>query len=244
MFNSKDSVDEKSKGKGLITWVLTAVFSLLLLLGVKGCFPEATPFDTFEFWHDNLIIDGMLASWPIYLWGGVLTAIVAAVTLNKREINRNAEFLIIGGPIISAIAGIFEEMTFRWILFLWAIVTVKIGNFLFFGWLGFGLGEFIHMWIAGPIANFVTFGKMEWLLYDQGWAVGAAALAANAKFRDEHKYLGAFGWLNSWAIGMFMFYIMFTYGLMAAILSHFVYDLIIFTIAYIDACQERARGFV
>jgi hypothetical protein len=41
---------------------------------------------------------------------------------------------------------------------------------------------------------------------------------------------------------MYFFYLMFTFGLVAAIVVHLVYDVLIFTIRYLDQLQERARG--
>ncbi|MHA2279615.1 MAG: hypothetical protein ACXAC5_01805 [Promethearchaeota archaeon] len=231
--------EEEKKSKGLLYWIVSGVISLGLLLIVKAIFPSSTPFDTFEFWKENQVLTGIKASWPIFLWGAAVTSIVAFSTRNKRSLNKKAEDILVGGVFVSAIAGVFEEMVFRWIIFLWGIVGVKVVNFLFFGFLGFGLAQFIHNWIVGPIVNFVTFGKMQWLIFDMGWAVGASALAANAKFRTEHAYLGVFGLLNSWIIGFFLFWVMFTYGLLAAITVHFLYDLFIFIIRYVDAAIER-----
>lgn len=95
-----------------------------------------------------------------------------------------------------------------------------------------------------PLASFVSFGKLDWLVKEMPWAVAAGVIMANGKFRDGHKYLGLFGWLNSWVVGFFFFWIVFTYGLLAAIFSHFLYDLIIFVIAYVDAVLERRKGIV
>ena len=58
-------------------------------------------------------------------------------------------------------------------------------------------------------------------------------LYTNAFFRDGHRYQGPIGVLNSWFAGMFLFWIMFTYGLPAAILVHFMYDFLIFSLGAI-----------
>lgn len=222
-------------------WLIGGGFSFLFLLVVEWLWPNATPFEIFQFWKNNNIWAGVFASWPIFLWGGGVTAIRAHLTKNDRETNKNAEMLLIGGFIISAAAGILEEMIFRWIIFLSGIVGVKIANFLFFGFLGFGIPEWLHLNLFGPVVNFLTLGKMEWLIFGMGWAVGAAALAANAKFRKEHAYLGIFGLLNSWIIGFFLFWIMFAYGLLTAIIVHFLYDMLIYAVRYVDAAKERTE---
>ena len=234
----KLSGDDKSSG----SWILIAPFSLLFVMFVKWWWPNAIPFEVFQFWKNNKILEGIIASWPIFLWGGGLTALYSVLNYNSRETNRNAEDILINGAVLSALAGVFEEMAFRWIFFLAGIVGVKVSNFLFFGWLGFGLGEWLHLNLFGPIVNFLTLEKMEWLIFGMGWAVGAAALGANAKFRKEHAYLGLFGYFNSWIIGFFLFWMMFNYGLLTAIIVHFLYDMLIFTVRYIDAAVERALG--
>jgi len=40
---------------------------------------------------------------------------------------------------------------------------------------------------------------------------------------------------------MFMFYLLFKYGLVAAIVVHFLYDLFIYLVRYLDSIFERSR---
>lgn len=110
-------------------------------------------------------------------------------------------------------------------------------------WLGANVPEYLQVHLFGPVANFFTLGLLsDQLTNPANWAIGAAIIASNGFFRDGHKYLGWFGFLNSWFIGMFFFYLMFTYGLPAAILVHFIYDFLIFTVRYVDEAIERAQG--
>lgn len=93
-----------------------------------------------------------------------------------------------------------------------------------------GIPEWFHVHVWGPLANITTGGHLqEYLFHPSGFAVGAALLYSNAFFRDGHKHIGLFGYVNSWFLGMFFFYLMLNYGLPAAILVHFVYDLAVFT---------------
>ena len=55
-----------------------------------------------------------------------------------------------------------------------------------------------------------------------------AVLWSNAKFRDGHKYQGPSGMLNSYIIGIYMFYVAFTHGLLYAIVLHVLFDMTIF----------------
>ena len=148
-----------------------------------------------------------------------------------------------GGLATSLIAGIGEEISFRWLFFMDNIIGCTIANFFLLGFIGCGIPEFFHMYVAGPIANFTTFGALEpWIYHVSGWAVGASVLATNAFFRDGHKYQGPFGIINSWFGGMYLFWVMFRFGLPAAILVHFLYDFLIFLVLYVDAVIERAMG--
>ena len=90
--------------------------------------------------------------------------------------------------------------------------------------------EFVYTNLMGPLVNWVTFGTLHDTLYHPaGFAVGASLIAANAFFRDGHKYQGIIGIVNSWCLGMFFFYLMLNYGLPAAILVHFLYDVVVFS---------------
>lgn len=52
-------------------------------------------------------------------------------------------------------------------------------------------------------------------------------MSASVSFRDQHEYLGWFGWINSWFMGMVFFWLLFNYGLFTAIAAHALYDMII-----------------
>jgi hypothetical protein len=221
------------------SYLYTAFFSLFIALLVRLFRPSLIPFDFFEFWRmDGLWLEVIQISWPLFLWCcGVGTA-RAIFTRNDRNLNRNAEEIIISGAIISTWAGIVEEICFRWLIFFFVIAVLNM-----FNWMTFGLVHWIYGNIVGRIADFFTLGLLHPILFGKySWAVGAAVLSTNGQFRDGHKYLGLFGYVNSWFGGMYLFYIMFNYGLPAAILIHFLYDFILFTIAYMDAVVERAQG--
>lgn len=201
------------------------------------------PFRIFEFWTSKgSVLDWLYAAWPIFAWAIGLNVLYRALTRNTPFENRLAEELFWLGAGQSILAGVLEEILFRWILFFTAIVGVQFFNFCFFGFIGFGIPKWIYLHIGGHIANFITIGWMKHILFHPaGWFVGAAMLGANASFRDGHKYQGRFGWANSWFIGMFLFWMLFEFGLLACILVHFLYDLFIEIVCYIDRILER-RG--
>ncbi|MBI2633155.1 MAG: hypothetical protein HYW78_02070 [Parcubacteria group bacterium] len=218
-----------------------ASINLICIIIISYLFPKFLPFTVFELWNaQGTVIEWLIVAWPIFAWGVGVTACVSFLTKNNYIENIQAEKIFGKNIIISFLAGVFEEISFRWIFFLGALVGVQVINFLFFGFLGFGLTEWLYIHVFGPIANFLTFGKIEFILFHKsGWMVGAALLSTNAKFRNGHISLGPIGYINSWFLGMFWFWMTFKYGLLASIITHFVYDFLIFCIQYIDSVFER-----
>jgi hypothetical protein len=229
---------EEKSGKN---YIASALFAAIVVIPLTMWIaPDLIPWSYFGAWdgHGTGPVEWLMAGWPIFAWGFGFTLLVSIIkkvrgdTLSGRlfdDLGTRGEMLW-EGTKASLIAGITEEIAFRWLIYYGAFAGITIINFLFFGWAGFGLPELFHNYVWGPLANWTTFGYLEqWILNPNAWIVGAAMLYANAFFRDGHKYQGLFGMINSWFIGMFLFYIMFTYGLLAAIVIHFVYDWLIFT---------------
>ena len=205
---------------------------IFVIIAVKAWWPEVIPFDVFEFWKiKGAPGDWLKSVWPLLAWGLGLNVAISLLWpryafYKYRNMDAGRFFLI--GTITDIWAGVVEETCFRWILVLGAMATLTFTNFLFFGWLGFGLPKWFHLAAWGPLANWTTFGYLEpYIFHETGWAVGAAVLWANAFFREGHRYQGLIGVINSWFMGMFFFWIMFTYGLLAAILVHFTHNFLI-----------------
>lgn len=224
--------------------IITALFSLVFIGLVQWLRPQTIPFDFWHFWYfRGTVLEVLTLSWPIFAWGIAANIIHAIRTHNDKKINRNAEWMLVSGGLVSLWAGIVEEIVFRWLVFYCQIAFYKFFNLLFFGWLGFGLLQWIFTYITGPIADLTTLHYLHPYLFGGfGWAVGAAILSSNGKFRKGHEYQGFWGSVNSWFLGMFFFYIMFTHGILAAMLVHFLYDMFIFVVHYIDAVIERKLG--
>lgn len=232
---------EKEQSEGC--FVLVAFIALILAAIVCTFLPhKVIPFSLFHFWKINgSLWEALKISWIPFVWGAGFTLVVALCTKNSYHDNMNAEKHMLRGLLISIWAGVAEEICFRWLIFYGAIITLKFANFILFGFIGLGIIEHVYLYITGPIANLLTLGFLNDILFNGfGWAVGAAVTVSNAQFRDGHKYLGLIGYINSWFLGMFFFYLMFHYGLPAAILVHFLYDLFIFAVRYIDMVVERS----
>lgn len=225
-------------------WLKQALSLSVLVALVKLIFPHAIPFTFWGLWNTTGSVgDWLTASWPILLWAVGITFLISALTRNSHYENYHAESHLSAGIWLSLRAGIMEEIVFRWLIFMWCIAMAKLSDFILGGFLfGHGLTWLLYSFILSPIADFFTLGILhEQLSGTDTWFIAAALLMANSHFRNGHKYQGLMGFVNSWFIGMYMFYLLFTYGLVAAIVVHLVYDLCIFAIEYFDRAHERSR---
>ena len=219
-------------------YLVTTFWSLIIVVIVKWWWPDSIPFSFFEFWKPIPIGAVLKAAWPAFAWGAGVTLIVALVSLNDNDVKGEAGWMMVGGGLISTWAGVVEEVCFRWLIFYAQIAMYPLVDWFLFGWL-----KWLFLNVTGSIADFFTLGYLHPILFNGfGWAVGAAVLSSNGKFRAGHAYQGWLGFVNSWFMGMFFFYLMFQYGILAAILVHFLYDLFIYTASYADAVIERACG--
>lgn len=221
-----------------------SVFACLLAVEIvcfNWLFPNLIPFSFFELWQEGTVkLPNIVQAWPIFAWGMLATGLHSVCTRNSAHHNRYAERFLTRGFAISLMAGVFEEIIFRWLLFMASIPLVY-----FFGWCTFGLYAWLYTHVIGLIADYSTGGYLHHILYNgYGWAIGSAAIYANSRFRDGHKYQGLLGLVNSWYIGMFMFYVVFAHGLLTAIMIHFLYDMFIFIVRYADAAIERKLGWI
>jgi hypothetical protein len=240
------TVEDQEQQHSVMTrlFIIQSVFLFLVAGFCTWAFSGVIPYSLFEFWsaREGGVMDWLWAGRWAFAWGAGLTALVSLLTRNSHYENSMAERLMRLNAKVSMRAGFFEEVIFRWLLLLIAFPVLFALNFVFGGFAGFGLVEMLYTYIMSPLANWTSFGMLESHLLHENWLVGAAIVFANAKFRDGHKYLGIVGLVNSWFIGLFFFVLMFRFGLPAAILVHFVYDLLIFLVRYIDQVIERSRG--
>lgn len=71
-----------------------------------------------------------------------------------------------------------------------------------------------------------------------------AVLWSNAQFRNGHKYQGPSGMMNSYVIGLYMFFIAFTHGLIYAIILHVAFDVILFTSEHLcQVIKNRRKAY-
>ncbi|MBX4189416.1 hypothetical protein KW785_02370 [Candidatus Parcubacteria bacterium] len=235
--------DSEKEGESWSSQFLGKLFkSLVILPIIMWIWPNVVPFKFFQFWKARgSLVEWCMAAWPVLVWAVVVNIMFC---LFVRKEDPDPVETVVKGFFVSLWAGLSEELTFRWLFFFLGIVGAKITNFFFFGFLGLGIPAWFQNHVMGPIVNFVTFGHLEHYIFNPaGWAVGASMIATNAFFRDGHDYQGIFGWLNSWCVGMFLFWIMFTYGLPAAIVIHFLYNFLIDLTSASMALVTRRRTY-
>lgn len=237
------SEENQKKARKYLSYACTGLLTILI---VKAVWPDVIPFGTLDAWHmTGGLTDWLAAGWPLLAWGFGIQSLILLVRWEGRVMKDAFEEaspleILKAGTLISLWAGVMEEISFRWLIFYAKIFWIKVANFLLFGFLGFGLIRLFQLHLFGPIADFTTFGSLQgFLTAPAAWAIGASMLATNAIFRDGHAYQGWFGLVNSWFSGMFFFWLMFGYGLPAAILIHFLYDFVVFgTVALFVAIRR------
>jgi hypothetical protein len=235
----------------------TTIGSLLLVILFEIFWPEVIPFTFTQFLFFEGTIAGLIQyAMPIFIFGIVFTLVTQLLTRNRREMNQVAEYIAPLGCLVSTAAGFFEEIAFRWLIFYGQIVSYFLLNQLFFAVFGgIGIFEWWQLNVMAPVVNFVLglplFDSLNYAVIapiisgeQYGWVVGAALVTSVGQFRDAHTTHNLFGKIVVWFIGMYMFVLMFQYGLFAAMLVHFLYDLFIFLVIALDAMVEKKRGFV
>ncbi len=238
------NLSEKSD-KSDRNYIASAFFSALIIWIVNTWWPGTIPIPTFSLW----VAKGDVGEWlalgaPLFVWGFAVQTILEFIqTANRNPFGGllrstfhapDAGSVWVGRMLLATWAGFVEEVCFRWLIFLGTIVGMKVWNWIFLGFADINIIRWIYVNIFCALADWTTFHKLhDFLFHSSGWAVGAAILSANAFFRDGHKYQGLLGLINSWFLGMFFFWLMFTHGLWAAIITHFTYNVIVSTVAVI-----------
>ncbi len=200
------------------------------------------------FWDDRFLMDfadlgsqgrslweGLGKVWFIFAWAIGVNIVYGLDKIDlPNDTGTGFSDYAIGGSWISLNAGFWEEIIFRWLMFFNAMVTAQFFNFLLGGFINtdYGFTKWFAVSVAGPVANFFTLGQLDgYLLGESNWVMATAIIVAAGKFRDGHKYQGAFGYVNSWFMGMVMFWLLLNYGLWAAIVAHIAYDATVYLTA-------------
>jgi len=175
------------------------------------------------------LLEGLGQVWFIFAWAVGVNVIWQIYHMAKStSVPQNLGELFLKGIWLSVLAGFFEEIIYRWLAFLSAMVVVTFLNFI-----SFGLAHWAYADVLAPLANIATLHALDPQLTSMGWVLAAAVVSVAASFRDAHEYQGFFGLVNSWFGGMVFFWLMFNYGLWTAIVAHILYDLCVTVVAHI-----------
>lgn len=231
-----DNIYDNLKNETLIMTYksLKIIAILMIILGLAIIInPSAIPLDILKIWNFNLsdISQGLQASIPLLIWAIIISFILQFFSENQKSgVFSDPKATMKLGLAISAHAGFFEEIVYRWLLFFNFIWLYQALNWLFLGFIEINLVQWINVYLLIPITNFLSFGFLSNLLYHPaGWFIGAALFYSNTSFRNAHISYGLIGWISSWFFGFYMFYIAFNYSLISAIIVHFLYDLLCFS---------------
>lgn len=222
-------------------YLATTAIMLGLIWFLSSYEPTLQPYGLFQLWDSTgSILSWLIAGSGIILWGFLIAA--RTVALGDVDNNENAAKTFRSGVLLSISDAIGSELQYRWTYFFLFAMVLPIadwclGGFMFtFGYTTFN-GGVLHAFvtfIGAPVVNFLTYGLLEPQLMDSNkWFVAGAILWSTRLYRDMHQNPGVFGVLNSWFLGLMFFFIMFTYGLLATIVVHALYHLVIFSTLYL-----------
>lgn len=224
---------------------LAALVAAGIGLVVRIFFPwEAIPFRFGQFLRfDGRWWEPFLFASPLFVIGFLLNISKMATSINPPEVHENAPMIPINGVMVSIFAGVMEEICFRWVFFY--------GAMSFYWIVGLGLSTLltadVSAWFThDPLRLFNLFlagFKPELVSLPGGWTLGLAVLASNWKFQQGHLYQGKVGATFAFAGGFLFFWITFRYGLLASMLVHFVFDLSVFAMLFVDVLIEQAMGY-
>lgn len=177
-------------------------------------------------WH------GVARAWPLFAWA-VGISLFALAFGERLETSWGRSSHILRGIWVSLNIGILEELIYRVFLFLNAMVILTFLNFITFGFVGW-----VFTKLVTPVANFLTLHALEVQLINGNWLLGAAIGAASIEYLRVGPKRGWFHQLTTWPIGMLMFWLVFNYGLLTAIVVHVLYYVVIYVF---ESARIRTR---
>ncbi len=216
-------------------YLFYALVAIVWIIFLRFAFEwDAIPFrfDTFLFYSGNPFVTAA----PIFIIGFALNAYKMINTVQPLEAHKSLKSIPLTGFTTSLMAGVLEEITFRWVMFfgflgIFWLLDKFVGGSLQSLFVDNGPLYFLNIYaVSGYVAILQPVGN---------WAIGLAALCSNWKFQEGHSYQGITGNLFSWVGGLFFFKVMFVNGLLAAIFVHFIFDLMTFVMLILDILYEK-----
>lgn len=172
--------------------------------------------------HGDVSWCAVLHAWPLVLWGfllAVLTAVILRVAHRERiteSVLESSWFMRFKrGISISFIAGIFEELVFRVLLFMSSMAIVTFLNFI-----SFGLLEKFYANFFGPLIDTLSFHELHTQLIEQSWVVGFSIVLIAILFGLAHLSIDWVTCINTTILAFVFFWLMFNYGIVTAMVVH------------------------
>jgi len=206
----------------LFAWGFFLIFITLSSVTI-GSFTKAKKLLGF-----NMLTSLLAGLWEEIAFRGLLI-FVSMITL--MFLNFALTWVVLVVLVILALWGIISLFSNN--LWLFALMLGVVSYFVISWWYGLALVEDPLYWfyqhVIFPVMSFISFGLLDSIMYNKEFSLLfiIAAMSANLKFRDGHKYQGCFGYFNSWIIGYILLHVMMYHGLVVAIIIHAVYDIII-----------------
>lgn len=146
-------------------------------------------------------------------------------------------FFIVVGIKTGILGGIFEELIFRWWMFL-LIAPLAYG----FDLLSCGSLSWVYLHLIAPIMNVLSLGLLhDYLYFDGGWQVGFVIFWSALSFKADHGYQNWLGRVNAWFFGLYTIGLTFAYGLPIAMVGHFLFNVLAGLYMASTASSERMR---
>jgi hypothetical protein len=174
-------------------------------------------------WRAGYVLTALRHVWFLFGWAVAVTLVVGVLAIMMRTPRLlPAGTVLWRGNWVSLNAGVFEELIWRGFGFCVAMFFLKLLSVIpLVGW-------FFHILYGDlliPLADLTSLHTLHPQL-SGNWIVAAAIVSSNASFRDEHAWLGWFGYVNSWFVGIVMFWLVFHYGMVSAMAAHVLYDML------------------
>lgn len=100
------------------------VLSIFAVFTIQRCFPNFFVFPYLK-WTTNL--ENIVRFWPLFIYAFCLMVIV--LLSNGRRINRDTA--LVWSIITSVMAGVWEELGYRWLFICFAMISLMISNAMF-----------------------------------------------------------------------------------------------------------------
>lgn len=134
-WNIRRTKTESKPEKKERNYIASAITSGIFLLLINAFWPDLIPISSRQVWTvHGTAAEWLSLSWPIFVWGVGATFVLSLFKqMGYRERQVHAGHKFVGGLLISVWAGLVEEVCFRWLIFLPAVVSALIGNWFFGG---------------------------------------------------------------------------------------------------------------